>query len=170
LVVFFFSCAAAMAFPPAPHYTLYGIVRDQVGQTVTAEGAEVVLLRGSAEIGRTPISSAMVDQNYELNVKIDQNRTGTAPTGLGNTTGFCVTAITVTSDGQQFGAHRDDATSQSSTAMTHWNRHADGAASSALKHTLRSSGICTSFFLENKLDDCLSEIKKYAHKLFNEST
>jgi len=52
LVVFFFSCAAAMAFPPAPHYTLYGIVRDQVGQTVTAEGAEVVLLRGSAEIGR----------------------------------------------------------------------------------------------------------------------
>ena len=52
LVVFFFSCAAAMAFPPAPHYTLYGIVRDQVGQRVTAEGAEVVLLRGSAEIGR----------------------------------------------------------------------------------------------------------------------
>ena len=41
-----------MAFPPAPHYTLYGIVRDQVGQRVTAEGAEVVLLRGSAEIGR----------------------------------------------------------------------------------------------------------------------
>lgn len=73
----FFSCAAAMAFPPAPHYTLYGIVRDQVGQTVTAEGAEVVLRRGGAEIGRTPISSAMVDQNYELNVKIDQNRSGT---------------------------------------------------------------------------------------------
>lgn len=75
--MFFFSSAAAMAFPPAPYYTLYGIVRDQVGQRVTAEGAEVVLLKGSAEIGRTPISSAMVDQNYELNVKIDQNRTGT---------------------------------------------------------------------------------------------
>ena len=43
LAAFFFSCAAALAFPPAPHYTLYGIVRDQVGQTVTAEGAEVVL-------------------------------------------------------------------------------------------------------------------------------
>ena len=73
----FFSCAAAMAFPPAPYYSLYGIVRDQVGQRVTAEGAEVVLLKGGAEMGRTPISSAMVDQNYELNVKIDQNRTGT---------------------------------------------------------------------------------------------
>ena len=31
----------AWAFPPAPYYTLYGMVRDQVGQTVTAEGAEV---------------------------------------------------------------------------------------------------------------------------------
>ena len=77
LAGFAFLCGTAMAFPPAPHYTLFGIVRDQVGQTVTAEGAEVVLRRGGAEIGRTPISSAMVDQNYELNVKIDQNRSGT---------------------------------------------------------------------------------------------
>jgi hypothetical protein len=29
----------ASAFPPAPYYTLYGMVRDQVGQTVMAEGA-----------------------------------------------------------------------------------------------------------------------------------
>jgi hypothetical protein len=36
----------AWAFPPAPYYTLYGVVRDQVGQTVTAEGAEVILLKG----------------------------------------------------------------------------------------------------------------------------
>ena len=26
----------ASAFPPAPYYTLFGVVRDQVGQTVTA--------------------------------------------------------------------------------------------------------------------------------------
>ena len=77
LAAFFFSCAAAMAFPPAPHYTLYGIVRDQVGQTVTAEGAEVVLLKDDAVVGRTPITSTFVDQNYELHVKIDQNRAGT---------------------------------------------------------------------------------------------
>jgi hypothetical protein len=36
----------AHAFPPAPYYTMYGVVRDQVGQTVTAEGAEVILLKG----------------------------------------------------------------------------------------------------------------------------
>ena len=67
----------ASAFPPAPYYTLYGMVRDQVGQTVTAEGAEVILLKGGAEVGRTPITSSRLDQSYELNLRIDQNRSGT---------------------------------------------------------------------------------------------
>jgi hypothetical protein len=65
------------AFPPAPYYTLHGMVRDQVGQTVTAEGAVVILLRGGMEVGRTPIVSNRIDQSYELNLRIDQNRSGT---------------------------------------------------------------------------------------------
>lgn len=65
------------AFPPAPYYMLYGMVRDQVGQTVTAEGAVVILLKGGVEVGRTPITSNRLDQSYELNVRIDQNRSGT---------------------------------------------------------------------------------------------
>ena len=67
----------AHAFPPAPYYTLHGMVRDQVGQTVTAEGAVVILLKGGVEVGRTPITSSRLDQSYELNVLIDQNRSGT---------------------------------------------------------------------------------------------
>ena len=67
----------AWAFPPAPHYTLHGLVRDQVGQTITAEGAEIILLNGGVEIGRTPISRQLIDQNYELNIRLDQNRSGT---------------------------------------------------------------------------------------------
>lgn len=67
----------AHGFPPAPYYTLYGMVRDQVGQTVTAEGAVVILLKGGVEVGRTPITSNRLDQSYELNVRIDQNRSGT---------------------------------------------------------------------------------------------
>jgi hypothetical protein len=67
----------ALAFPPAPYYTLYGVVRDQVGQTVTAEGAEVILLKGGVEVGRTPISSSQINENYELKMRLDQNRTGT---------------------------------------------------------------------------------------------
>ena len=67
----------AQAFPPAPYYTLHGMVRDQVGQTVTAEGAEVILLKGGKEVGRTPITASRIDLNYELNLRIDQNRSGT---------------------------------------------------------------------------------------------
>lgn len=69
---------SAFAFPPAPYYTLFGIVRDQVGQTVTAEGAEVVLLKNGLPLAKAPIiSAARLDQNYELRVRIDQNRSGT---------------------------------------------------------------------------------------------
>jgi hypothetical protein len=66
------------AFPPAPHYTIHGFVRDQVGQTLTAEGAALILLKDGLEISRTPIKSGIkLDQNYELNISIDQNRSGT---------------------------------------------------------------------------------------------
>ena len=71
----FFS--VVQAFPPAPYYTLHGVVRDQVGQTVTAEGAQVVLLKDGVEVGRTPITSSQIDRNYELNMRLDQNRSGT---------------------------------------------------------------------------------------------
>lgn len=70
--------APLQAFPPAPYYTLYGTVRDQVGQRLTAEGAVIILLAGGVEIGRTSINSALqLDQNYELSIRIDQNRSGT---------------------------------------------------------------------------------------------
>ena len=70
--------ASAYAFPPAPYYTLYGMVRDQVGQVVTAQDATIILLKGGEEVGRTPITKGVqLDQNYELNIRIDQSRTGT---------------------------------------------------------------------------------------------
>ncbi|MBE2287811.1 MAG: hypothetical protein IAE77_30415 [Prosthecobacter sp.] len=73
-----FLASAARAFPPAPYYTLHGMVRDQVGQTVMAEGAVIVLLKGGVEVGRAAINSVTgIDQNYELSVRIDQNRSGT---------------------------------------------------------------------------------------------
>lgn len=78
LLLSLLSTLTALAFPPAPYYTLYGMVRDQVGQTLTAEGAEVVLLKEGVEIGRTPITANRIDQSYELNVRMDQTRSGTA--------------------------------------------------------------------------------------------
>ena len=66
------------AFLPASSYTSHGMVRDQVGQTVTSKGSEVILLKGGVEIGCAPITSNRLDQSYELNLRIDQNRSGRA--------------------------------------------------------------------------------------------
>lgn len=72
------SAMPAAAFPPAPYYTIYGMVRDQVGQTIMADGADVILLKGGVEVGRTPVHSGMqIDQNYELQMRIDHGRNGT---------------------------------------------------------------------------------------------
>lgn len=66
------------AFPPAPHYTLHGFVRDQVGQTLEVDGAEILLLKGTEVIGRGPITRGLqLEQNYELNLRIDMARAGT---------------------------------------------------------------------------------------------
>jgi hypothetical protein len=78
LLLLLLGTSGSRAFPPAPHYVLHGIVRDQAGQTVTAEGAAVILLKGGVEVDRTAINPAQgIDQNYELVVRIDQNRSST---------------------------------------------------------------------------------------------
>ena len=77
LAVFLFWTSSVPAFPPAPYYTLYGMIRDQVGQVISSDGSVVVLLKGGVEIARTPVTKDKLNQNYELAVRIDQNRTGT---------------------------------------------------------------------------------------------
>ena len=68
----------AAAFPPSPHYTIYGVVRDQVGQTLQSDSAVILLLLDGAEVGRAPIHNAVrADWNYELRISIDQNRANT---------------------------------------------------------------------------------------------
>ncbi len=66
------------AFPPSPSYTIYGLVRDQVGATLRVEGATLVVLNNGAEIGRAPVRSTTErDQNYEINIRIDESRPAT---------------------------------------------------------------------------------------------
>lgn len=73
------AVATSHGFPPAPYYTLKGIVRDQTGQVVRAQGAAVILLKGSAEAGRAVISPVTLrDQNYEISARIDQARPATS--------------------------------------------------------------------------------------------
>ncbi len=77
LVVLFGT--ATVAFPPAPYYTLFGTVRDQTGQVVRAEDAQVVLLKDAAEVARAGIKSGvLLKQNYEISAKIDHARAATS--------------------------------------------------------------------------------------------
>ena len=96
LVAMIGACAAN-AFPPAPNYTIYGFVRDQLGANLVIEGAEIILLRDTVEIGRAPIFKDLrLDSNYELNISLDQSLAGTrtystkalAPQGIDETTGL----------------------------------------------------------------------------------
>jgi hypothetical protein len=98
-----FSSVSLFAFPPAPHYTLYGMVRDQVGQSITAEGATLVLLKDGQEISRTSIdSSRRLDQNYELTVSLDHARAGTLAYKTGVLTPQSQFSLVVEMDGAQF--------------------------------------------------------------------
>ncbi len=67
-----------VAFPPSPSYTIYGLVRDQVGTTLQVDGAQILLLRDGVEIGRAAITNGLLaDYNYELSMRIDQGRAAT---------------------------------------------------------------------------------------------
>jgi hypothetical protein len=78
-VLFLSAALPAGAFPPAPSYTLHGIVRDQTGQVIRAQNASVILLKGGVEAGRATIGALVEpDKNYELTVRIDQARPATS--------------------------------------------------------------------------------------------
>ena len=69
----------AQAFPPAPSYLLFGILRDEGGNTITDAAAEVQLLKDGVVVGKTPVTSGgPADQTYELTVPIDAGANGTA--------------------------------------------------------------------------------------------
>lgn len=78
LFLFSFSCLGSDGFPPTPDYTLFGLVKDQVGQVLPSGEGEVVVLQGAKEIMRRPIKTRGVDENYRLPIKMNQQLFGTA--------------------------------------------------------------------------------------------
>ena len=69
----------ARAFPPSPYYTIFGTVRDEIGQVLTVENAKIVLLKGNVVVLKTPVTvGVQFDQNYELRIPIDMLRPSTA--------------------------------------------------------------------------------------------
>jgi hypothetical protein len=73
------SFGEALAFPPAPYYTIYGNVRDEYGNLIPANGSTVVFFYNSAEHSQYSITSVGdKDFNYEIRMKMDMNRSGTS--------------------------------------------------------------------------------------------
>lgn len=81
------------AFPPAPFHTIFGMVRDENGQALSADGGEIVFYRDGTEFLRTPITeTARFDQNYQIRLRMDMLRLGTQSyTGLAHSTGDAFT-------------------------------------------------------------------------------
>lgn len=73
------GCASfAWAFPPAPFYTVFGDVRDEYGTLIHPEGAAVILSADGKEILRQALLDGSRGYNYQLRLRIDLQRPGTA--------------------------------------------------------------------------------------------
>ncbi len=71
------AAAAALAFPPAPHHTVYGTVRDELGNPLSNPGAEVLLEGNGTSLVRTPVAaSTEPGVNYRLAIPLDSAATG----------------------------------------------------------------------------------------------
>jgi hypothetical protein len=103
LAALFTGSSRLEAFPPAPFYVIYGIVRDQVGATLNVEGAEIVLLRDGTEIGRAAIQVGLrSDWNYELQIRVDRNPTSSRIYSDKAVGAQGVFSLVVTMNGQNF--------------------------------------------------------------------
>lgn len=77
LVATLVSASVASAFPPAPHHTLYGQVRNQWGDPISTLPGDVYLETPSGSQLRTGVVNGLAPGvNYELEVPMDS---GTAP-------------------------------------------------------------------------------------------
>ena len=77
------------AFPPAPFHTIFGMIRDEQGQTLRVDGAQIIFYRSGTEVLREPIQEGrLLDQNYQIRLRMDMLRPGTRSyTGLAHNSG-----------------------------------------------------------------------------------
>ena len=81
------------AFPPAPHHTLFGVVKNQHGTPMDSGDAIVVLSGPAGEVMRGPIDLSVAPGiNYSLQVAQDSARTGQlyTPTAMLPTSPFTI--------------------------------------------------------------------------------
>jgi hypothetical protein len=88
--------AVALAYPPAPHHTIYGVVRDDMGHPLVVTNAQVVLeTLSGVQIKKQIVPHLAPGVNYRLFVPMDAGLTDDAyhPTALRPTLPFRMKVI-----------------------------------------------------------------------------
>lgn len=71
--------ASCLAFPPLPHHTVFGLVRDELGTPVTAAGGEITLETLSGTTLKSVLAPGTdAGMNYRIEVPIDAGLTSDA--------------------------------------------------------------------------------------------
>ena len=86
----------ASAFPPAPHHTLYGLVRNEQGTPLSTGDATIILNGPNGEVIRGPVDDGLARGiNYTLRVPMDGNRTAQlySPTAMTPATTFTIQVL-----------------------------------------------------------------------------
>ena len=87
---------SALAYPPAPHHLLNGMVRDELGNPLTIESAEIIFEAASGVRIQSQVSPGLKPGlNYELEVPLDSGITQDLykPTALHPTAPFKIWVI-----------------------------------------------------------------------------
>jgi hypothetical protein len=63
------------AFPPAPHHTFFGMVRDELGRPIEGEKVEVLFETSSGRLVRTGVGLGLPGINYRMRVPMDAGTT-----------------------------------------------------------------------------------------------
>jgi len=72
----FLLCSSALAYPPAPTHTLYGLVRDQYGTPFVSTDVKIILVASNGVSIVAQVSSGIaVGVNYQLKVPMDAGLT-----------------------------------------------------------------------------------------------
>jgi len=67
------SPAVALAYPPAPQHTLFGLVRDELGRPLKTGSGTVIVSHAAGEIVRAPVEvMAEAGYNYLVRIPVDQ--------------------------------------------------------------------------------------------------
>ena len=76
LLLFIFNSICLMAFPPAPHHTFTGLVRDEMGKPLEGDKVEVLFETTSGQLIQSRVEYRNPGVNYELQVPMDSGATG----------------------------------------------------------------------------------------------